>query len=239
MFAGLTGMLAETAASSLAVCVCVWCVHLVQLASAHWPAPCMAWRRTAWRRAAQRTPAHTTVAELLLTCVLQAHGTRSLPSTRWASRSRAGLLRWRWTCTTTQVRQTCQLAGPERPQELHPGTRQHHMSVRFAYLHAACDAVRAALAANQSCQQQPGLSSAAALRACLLEERALLLCRCAAAAGNSWDLSSAVMDRALMHADGVYKFPAQRVRGHMCRTNIASNTAFRGFGGPQVGGCVS
>lgn len=53
-------------------------------------------------------------------------------------------------------------------------------------------------------------------------------------AGNSWDLSSAVMDRALMHADGVYKFPAQRVRGHMCRTNIASNTAFRGFGGPQV-----
>lgn len=55
-----------------------------------------------------------------------------------------------------------------------------------------------------------------------------------APAGNSWDLSSAVMDRALMHADGVYKFPAQRVRGHMCRTNIASNTAFRGFGGPQV-----
>jgi xanthine dehydrogenase/oxidase len=52
-------------------------------------------------------------------------------------------------------------------------------------------------------------------------------------AGNSWDLSSAVMDRALMHADCVYKFPAQRVRGHMCRTNIASNTAFRGFGGPQ------
>jgi xanthine dehydrogenase/oxidase len=43
-----------------------------------------------------------------------------------------------------------------------------------------------------------------------------------------------VMDRALMHSDCVYKFPAQRVRGHMCRTNIASNTAFRGFGGPQV-----
>ncbi|KAF8057662.1 XDH1 [Scenedesmus sp. PABB004] len=52
-------------------------------------------------------------------------------------------------------------------------------------------------------------------------------------AGNSWDLSSAVMDRALMHADCVYKFPAQRVTGHMARTNIASNTAFRGFGGPQ------
>lgn len=46
------------------------------------------------------------------------------------------------------------------------------------------------------------------------------------------------MDRALMHADGVYKFPAQRVRGHMCRTNIASNTAFRGFGGPQVGAAI-
>eukprot|EP00879_Flechtneria_rotunda_P007117 GHRR01007469.1.p1 GENE.GHRR01007469.1~~GHRR01007469.1.p1 ORF type:complete len:682 (+),score=243.05 GHRR01007469.1:3597-5642(+) len=52
-------------------------------------------------------------------------------------------------------------------------------------------------------------------------------------AGNSWDLSSAVMDRALMHADGVYKFPNQCVKGHLCRTNIASNTAFRGFGGPQ------
>eukprot|EP00775_Hariotina_reticulata_P012370 gene12370-12505_t len=36
-----------------------------------------------------------------------------------------------------------------------------------------------------------------------------------------------------MHADCVYNFPAQRVRGHMCKTNIASNTAFRGFGGPQ------
>jgi hypothetical protein len=52
--------------------------------------------------------------------------------------------------------------------------------------------------------------------------------------GNSWDLSGAVLDRSLMHADGVYKFPNQRVVGHMCRTNIASNTAFRGFGGPQA-----
>jgi xanthine dehydrogenase/oxidase len=42
------------------------------------------------------------------------------------------------------------------------------------------------------------------------------------------------MDRALLHADSVYKVPNMRVAGRMCRTNQASNTAFRGFGGPQV-----
>ncbi|KAF2768208.1 xanthine dehydrogenase [Teratosphaeria nubilosa] len=52
-------------------------------------------------------------------------------------------------------------------------------------------------------------------------------------AGWSQDLSAAVVDRALSHVDGVYKFPAVDVRGRCCKTNTVSNTAFRGFGGPQ------
>jgi xanthine dehydrogenase/oxidase len=51
--------------------------------------------------------------------------------------------------------------------------------------------------------------------------------------GNSWDLSHSVADRCLLHADGGYKIPVLQLRAHMCRTNISSNTAFRGFGGPQ------
>ena len=53
-------------------------------------------------------------------------------------------------------------------------------------------------------------------------------------AGNSLDLSAAIMDRALLHIDAAYKIPHVRVVGYCCKTNIASNTAFRGFGGPQV-----
>ncbi|PNW76169.1 hypothetical protein CHLRE_12g545101v5 [Chlamydomonas reinhardtii] len=52
-------------------------------------------------------------------------------------------------------------------------------------------------------------------------------------AGNSHDLSHSIMDRALLHSDCCYKVPHMRVRGHMCKTHQASNTAFRGFGGPQ------
>ncbi|KAJ9512823.1 hypothetical protein QJQ45_029028 [Haematococcus lacustris] len=52
-------------------------------------------------------------------------------------------------------------------------------------------------------------------------------------AGNSWDLSAAIMDRCLLHCDNVYKVDNMRVAGRLCRTNQASNTAFRGFGGPQ------
>lgn len=52
--------------------------------------------------------------------------------------------------------------------------------------------------------------------------------------GNSLDLSAAIMDRALLHADAAYKIPNMRVVGFVCKTNIASNTAYRGFGGPQV-----
>lgn len=47
------------------------------------------------------------------------------------------------------------------------------------------------------------------------------------------DLSAAVVDRALSHVDGVYKIPNVFVRGRVCKTNTVSNTAFRGFGGPQ------
>jgi xanthine dehydrogenase/oxidase len=53
-------------------------------------------------------------------------------------------------------------------------------------------------------------------------------------AGNSLDLSASIMDRALLHIDCVYRFPNVRAVGYICRTNHASNTAFRGFGGPQV-----
>ncbi|PNS20987.1 Xanthine dehydrogenase [Sphaceloma murrayae] len=51
--------------------------------------------------------------------------------------------------------------------------------------------------------------------------------------GWTQDLSAAVLDRALSHIDGVYKWPHIDVRGRICRTNTVSNTAFRGFGGPQ------
>ncbi|KAF1773116.1 CO dehydrogenase flavoprotein-like, FAD-binding, subdomain 2 [Phytophthora cactorum] len=52
-------------------------------------------------------------------------------------------------------------------------------------------------------------------------------------AGYSMDLSLAVMDRALFHCENAYKIPNLRCHGTVCRTNLATNTAFRGFGGPQ------
>ncbi|XP_020627784.1 xanthine dehydrogenase/oxidase-like isoform X2 [Orbicella faveolata] len=52
-------------------------------------------------------------------------------------------------------------------------------------------------------------------------------------AGNSLDLSKAVMERALFHMENCYLIPNIRGQGYMCKTNIPSNTAFRGFGGPQ------
>ncbi|OMP85421.1 Xanthine dehydrogenase [Diplodia seriata] len=51
--------------------------------------------------------------------------------------------------------------------------------------------------------------------------------------GWSQDLSGAVVDRACSHVDGVYRIPNVYVRGRVCKTNTVSNTAFRGFGGPQ------
>ncbi|WP_448206250.1 xanthine dehydrogenase molybdopterin binding subunit [Azospirillum sp. sgz302134] len=51
--------------------------------------------------------------------------------------------------------------------------------------------------------------------------------------GMSLDLSNGVVDRAMFHADNAYYLPAARVTGHRCKTHTVSNTAFRGFGGPQ------
>lgn len=51
--------------------------------------------------------------------------------------------------------------------------------------------------------------------------------------GFSPDLSGAIVDRAMFHADNAYYLGDARVTGHRCRTHLASNTAFRGFGGPQ------
>ncbi|KAL1969506.1 hypothetical protein VTN77DRAFT_8944 [Rasamsonia byssochlamydoides] len=51
--------------------------------------------------------------------------------------------------------------------------------------------------------------------------------------GHTQDLSGAVVERALSHIDGVYNIPNVHVRGRVCKTNTVSNTAFRGFGGPQ------
>ncbi len=51
--------------------------------------------------------------------------------------------------------------------------------------------------------------------------------------GYSPDLSDAIVDRAMFHADNAYFLPTARVAGYRCRTNTTSNTAFRGFGGPQ------
>ncbi len=52
-------------------------------------------------------------------------------------------------------------------------------------------------------------------------------------AGWSLDLSQPVLERAMFHVDNAYYLPALRVSGRAAKTNIASNTAFRGFGGPQ------
>jgi xanthine dehydrogenase large subunit len=51
--------------------------------------------------------------------------------------------------------------------------------------------------------------------------------------GFSADLSGPVNDRTVMHADNAYFLPAVRIVSHRCKTNTQSNTAFRGFGGPQ------
>ncbi len=51
--------------------------------------------------------------------------------------------------------------------------------------------------------------------------------------GMSADLSGAVTDRALFHADNAYFYPDVELRSHPWRTHTVSNTAFRGFGGPQ------
>ena len=55
----------------------------------------------------------------------------------------------------------------------------------------------------------------------------------ASGCGYSTDLSGAINDRALFHSDNCYFLEHVRIASHRCKTNTASNTAFRGFGGPQ------
>ncbi len=55
----------------------------------------------------------------------------------------------------------------------------------------------------------------------------------AARCGFSSDLSGPVTDRALFHADNAYYYPNVLLSSHPLKTNTVSNTAFRGFGGPQ------
>lgn len=56
-----------------------------------------------------------------------------------------------------------------------------------------------------------------------------LLARC----GCSVDLSPGVVDRAMFHAGNAYYLPDVSIRSRRLFTNTVSNTAFRGFGGPQ------
>jgi len=51
--------------------------------------------------------------------------------------------------------------------------------------------------------------------------------------GCSADLSQGVVDRTMFHADNAYFLPAARIASRRLKTNTVSNTAFRGFGGPQ------
>ena len=57
----------------------------------------------------------------------------------------------------------------------------------------------------------------------------LHLMRC----GWSQDLSLAVADRAMLHAENAYWIPNIRIESHRLKTHTASATAYRGFGGPQ------
>lgn len=56
-----------------------------------------------------------------------------------------------------------------------------------------------------------------------------LVSRC----GMSADLSGAINDRAMFHCDNAYFLEHVTIVSHRCKTNTVSNTAFRGFGGPQ------
>lgn len=57
----------------------------------------------------------------------------------------------------------------------------------------------------------------------------LHLMRC----GWAQDLSLPVADRAMLHADNAYLLDHVRIESHRLKTNTCSNTAYRGFGGPQ------
>jgi len=52
-------------------------------------------------------------------------------------------------------------------------------------------------------------------------------------AGAATDLSRAILERSMLHAENAYYIPHVRITGKAYKTNLPSNTAFRGFGGPQ------
>lgn len=52
-------------------------------------------------------------------------------------------------------------------------------------------------------------------------------------AGHAADLSMAILERAMLHAENSYYLPNTRILGNAWLTNLPSNVAFRGFGGPQ------
>jgi xanthine dehydrogenase large subunit len=58
----------------------------------------------------------------------------------------------------------------------------------------------------------------------------MLASRC----GYSADLSGPVNDRAVLHLDNAYYLEHVQIVSHRCKTHTVSNTAFRGFGGPQA-----
>jgi xanthine dehydrogenase large subunit len=55
----------------------------------------------------------------------------------------------------------------------------------------------------------------------------------AARCGMAADLSGPISDRAMFHCDNAYYLPNVNIRSWRCKTNTVSNTALRGFGGPQ------
>ena len=64
--------------------------------------------------------------------------------------------------------------------------------------------------------------------------KVILASRC----GISPDLSKAINDRAIYHIDNAYFIPSIDLVSYRCKTNTVSNTAFRGFGGPQGMFCI-
>jgi len=56
--------------------------------------------------------------------------------------------------------------------------------------------------------------------------------------GISPDLSKSINDRAIYHIDNAYFIPNIDLISYRCKTNTVSNTAFRGFGGPQGMFCI-
>lgn len=56
--------------------------------------------------------------------------------------------------------------------------------------------------------------------------------------GYATDLTMAILERAMLHAENSYFIPNMRITGFAMKTNIPSNVAFRGFGGPQGMACI-